>query len=482
MEKNNIKSDGRADIAMVGLAVMGANLALNMERHGYTVTVWNHEPGATKEFMAGRGKGKNFIPAATLTELVANLVPPRKIMMMIRAGEPVDRVISQLMPLLDPGDIVIDGGNSRFEDTARRCGMLLERGLLFIGSGVSGGEEGALYGPSLMPGGAVQAWPVVRHLFESIAARSADGTPCCGWIGPGGSGHFVKMVHNGIEYADMQLICEAYDILRKVCGCSNDELNGIFTGWSSGELASYLMEITAAIFTVRENDGSYLVDRILDKAAQKNTGIWAVESALELGNPLPIIAESVFARMISARRSERIEVAAMLGGPLPRSDDRERVTASVRDALLAARIVSYAQAFSLISDASANYGWGIDNAALTRIWRGGCIIRSALLDHIALAFDSAPDLGNLLLDRRFAGMVERTQDGWRSVVSLAALSGVPVPAFSSALAYYDSYRCGSLPANLLQAQRDYFGAHTYRRTDRPESESIHTEWKSYGKR
>ncbi|MCD8173313.1 MAG: decarboxylating NADP(+)-dependent phosphogluconate dehydrogenase, partial [Alistipes sp.] len=349
-------------------------------------------------------------------------------------------------------------------------------GIRFIGSGVSGGEEGALYGPSLMPGGDQSAWSEVRPLFEAIAARDPDGAPCCRWIGPGGSGHFVKMVHNGIEYGDMQLICEAYDLLRKAGGYSNDRLHELFTKWNHGDLAGYLMEITAAIFAVKEEDGTAVVDRILDKAGQKNTGMWAVRAALDVGNPLSLIGESVFTRMISARRGERVAAARLLSGPVPSAVDNDRLADYVHDALLAARVVSYAQGFSLIADASRAYGWDIDKAGLALIWRGGCIIRSELLGGIARAYREDSRLPNLLMDPRFAARVGSAQLGWRRTVAAAVAEGIPVPAFSSALAYYDSYRCDRLPANLLQAQRDYFGAHTYERTDRPEGEFFHSRW------
>ena len=469
------------DVGMIGLAVMGENLALNMERNGFTVSVWNYETEVVEKFVQGRGKGKNFIPSTNLPAFVQSLASPRKIMMMIRAGKPVDAVIDQLKELLAPGDIVIDGGNSNYLESNRRFETLKEKGIHFVGSGVSGGEEGALNGPSLMPGGAPEAWPAIKPIFQAIAAKLEDGTPCCDWVGDAGAGHFVKMIHNGIEYGDMQLICEAYHLLREVGGLSADELHDVFSDWNQSDLNSYLVEITANIFKVKDSDGAPIVNKILDKAGQKGTGKWTVNTALDLGNPLTLISESVFARALSAIKDERVFAATLLRGPseLP-AVDKTILIKNIKDALYASKIISYAQGFSMFREASKEFGWSLNYGAIAMIWRGGCIIRSAFLGNINDAFVAQPDLQNLLLDPFFVEKINAAQAGWRSVVATAALSGIPTPAISSALSYYDGYRTENLPANLLQAQRDYFGAHTYERVDKPRGEFFHTKWTETG--
>lgn len=470
-----------AEIGMIGLAVMGENLALNMERNGYTVAVWNYETEIMENFVSGRGKDKKFLASATLEEFVENLERPRKIMMMIRAGNPVDLVIEQLFPLLEPGDIIIDGGNSNYFDSTRRYEYLKDREIHFVGSGVSGGEEGALNGPSLMPGGAVEAWPAIKPIFQSIAAKLDDGTPCCDWVGEAGAGHFVKMVHNGIEYGDMQLICEAYHLMREVGGLTPDELHEVFAEWNKGELDSYLIEITANIFAQKDTDGEPLVDKILDKAGQKGTGKWTVNTALDLGNPLTLISESVFARALSALKDERILASTILKGPATNTSvEKKELINNIKDALYAAKIISYAQGFSLFREAAKEFGWSLNYGGIALMWRGGCIIRSGFLGKINEAFVNNPDLKNLLLDPFFSEKIEKAQAGWRAVLSAAVLNGIPTPALSSALSYYDGYRTENLPANLLQAQRDYFGAHTYERVDKARGEFFHTNWTGTG--
>jgi len=466
-----------SDIGMIGLAVMGENLALNMERKGYKVSVWNFEPGVVDSFMAGRGKGKDFVPTHNLEEFVKSISRPRKIMMMIRAGKPVDSVIGQLLPSLDVGDIVIDGGNSNYLDTNRRYDFLRAQGIHFVGSGVSGGEEGALNGPSLMPGGAVEAWPEIKTIFQSIAAKLDDGTPCCEWVGEAGAGHFIKMIHNGIEYGDMQLISEAYHLLRELGHLSTDEIHDVFVGWNKGDLNSYLIEITAAIFKQKDLDGEPILNKILDKAGQKGTGKWAVRTALDLGNPLTLISESVFARALSFMKDERVEASKILKGPTMKIDvDKALLIINIKDALYASKIISYAQGFSVFRQAAEEFGWKLNYGGIALIWRGGCIIRSAFLGKINDAFNANPDLHNLMLDDFFCGKLKLAQNGWRNLLSAAILNGIPVPALSSALAYYDGYRTEKSPANLLQAQRDFFGAHTYERVDEPGGEFFHTIW------
>jgi 6-phosphogluconate dehydrogenase len=470
-----------ADVGMIGLAVMGENLALNMERNGFTVSIWNYEPEVVGNFMAGRGKDKHFIPTHSLAEFVNSMARPRKMMMMIRAGKPVDAVIDQLIPLLDAGDIIIDGGNSNFLESNRRFEALKEKGIHFVGSGVSGGEEGALNGPSLMPGGAPEAWPIIKPIFQSIAAKLEDGTPCCDWVGDAGAGHFVKMIHNGIEYGDMQLICEAYHLLREVGGLTPEELHEVFSDWNNGELNSYLIEITAHIFKTKDVDGAPIVDKILDKAGQKGTGKWAVNTGLDLGNPLTLISESVFARSLSALKDERIAASKLLKGPAQlQRVEKSVLIENIKDALYASKIISYAQGFSLFREAAKEFGWSLNYGGIAMIWRGGCIIRSVFLGKINDAFVVNPDLQNLLLDPFFNDKIKAAQAGWRTIVSTAVLNGIPTPAISSALAYYDGYRTADLPANLLQAQRDYFGAHTYERVDKPRGQFYHTKWTESG--
>lgn len=471
-----------ADIGLIGLAVMGENLVLNMESHGSTVAVFNRTTSKVDEFVSGRGAGKKLVGCHSVGDLVAALKRPRKIMIMVKAGPAVDAVIGELAPLLEPGDILIDGGNTHYPDTTRRARALREKGILYVGSGVSGGEEGALKGPSIMPGGDSEAWPHIRGIFQAIAAKVDDGTPCCDWVGPEGSGHFVKMVHNGIEYGDMQLICESYDVMRRLLGLAPKGLHEVFARWNEGSLNSYLIEITAEIFSYREpGSDQSLVDVILDAAGQKGTGKWTVISALDTGTPLTLITEAVFARCISAQKEERVAAARVLDGPAAKFDgDRNAMISDLEMALYASKIVSYAQGFALMRAVAHENGWKLNNGGVALMWRGGCIIRSVFLGKIKEAFDRDAELANLMLDPFFAAELKRAHPGWRRVVAAAALQGIPVPAFSSALAYYDGYRSERLPANLLQAQRDYFGAHTYERTDSPRGKFFHTNWTGRG--
>lgn len=471
----------KADIGLIGLAVMGENLALNMESKGFTVAVFNRTTEKVSAFTEGRAKGKNIIGTYSIEELVNSLKRPRKIMLMVKAGKPVDDFIELLIPHLEKGDIIIDGGNSHFTDTIRRTKYLEEKGLLFIGTGVSGGEEGALRGPSLMPGGSPEAWPHVKAIFQAVAAKADDGTPCCDWVGENGAGHFVKMVHNGIEYGDMQLICEAYHLMKDLLGMSADEMHEVFKEWNEGELNSYLIEITSDILAYKDEGGEPLVDKILDTAGQKGTGKWTAVAALDEGLPLTLIGEAVFSRCLSAMKEERVEASKVLSGPVPKyTGDRKQMTEDIRNALYASKIVSYAQGYTLMRAAAKTYGWNLNYGGIALMWRGGCIIRSKFLGRIKEAFDRNPDLTNLLLDPFFKESVEKAQDSWRRVSSAALMNGIPVPAFTSALCYYDAYRSERLPANLLQAQRDYFGAHTYERTDRPRGEFFHTNWTGKG--
>ncbi len=470
----------KADIAVIGLAVMGQNLILNMNDHNFTVVAYNRTYSKTSDFLAGPAKDTNIIGAETLEQVVEALATPRKIMLMVRAGNSVDSVIQQLLPLLDKGDLIIDGGNSNFTDTERRAKTLAENGMLFIGTGVSGGEEGARNGPSIMPGGHKEAWPLVKELFQSISAKTENGDPCCQWVGEGGAGHFVKMVHNGIEYGDMQLICEAYDFMQHALGMDNEQMHTAFANWDKGDLNSYLIEITAEILNFKEND-HYVVDTILDKAGQKGTGKWTGINALELGIPLTLIGEAVFARCLSALKEERVKAADILSGPeitIIDSDHEQWIT-SLGDALLAAKIISYTQGYMLMAAAAEEYQWDLQYGSIAQMWRGGCIIRSAFLDDIQNAFHKDPSLANLLLDDYFKNSINKTQGGWRKIISKATELGLPVPAMSSALSFYDGYRTARLPANLLQAQRDYFGAHTYERLDSP-GQRFHTDWTGEG--
>ncbi|HEV3118880.1 MAG TPA: decarboxylating NADP(+)-dependent phosphogluconate dehydrogenase [Gemmataceae bacterium] len=471
-----------ADIGLIGLAVMGENLVLNMESHGYTVAVYNRTRSRVDEFLAGRAKGKRILGCHSVKELVAALKRPRKVMLMVKAGPAVDQVIAEVTPFLEKGDIVIDGGNTHYPDTTRRTRALKELGLLYIGTGVSGGEEGALLGPSIMPGGDPAAWPHVKPIFQAIAARAPDGTPCCDWVGAEGAGHYVKMVHNGIEYGDIQLICEAYDLLARLGGLDAAALHDVFARWNKGHLDSYLIQITSEIFGYRDPDtGKALVDLILDAAGQKGTGKWMVGSALDLGIPLTLIGEAVFARCLSAQKEERVAADRVLHGPEPRlTADRQAFIQDVEMALYASKIISYAQGFALLNAMSRESGWSIQNGAVALMWRGGCIIRSVFLGKIKEAFDRNPKLTNLLVDPYFAAEVERAQPGWRRAVGAGIAGGVPLPAMTAALSYFDGYRCARLPANLLQAQRDYFGAHTYERVDRPRGQFFHTNWTGRG--
>ncbi|MCD7935480.1 MAG: decarboxylating NADP(+)-dependent phosphogluconate dehydrogenase [Tannerellaceae bacterium] len=471
-----------SDIGLIGLAVMGENLALNMESRGFRVTVYNR-PAAGEElvverFISGRGKGKNFFGTTSLTELVSSLARPRRVMMMIKAGTPVDDVIGELVPLLSPGDVIIDGGNSDFHDTARRVKELAARDLYFIGMGVSGGELGALEGPSLMPGGSPEAWPLVRPVFQAIAAKLEDGSPCCEWIGRGGAGHFVKTVHNGIEYGDMQLIAETYSLLKNRKQMRNEEMAELFEAWDRGELNSYLIGITANILRFKDVDGTYLLDKIRDVAGQKGTGKWAAIAALDEDDPLSLITEAVYARLLSAMVDERTEAAQRYGSHA-HTDSHIR-TEDLQEALYAAKIVSYAQGFSLLKRASVQYDWDLDLGSIARIWRNGCIIRSVFLQKITKAYEAVPDLKNLLFDTFFSGKIQSSLPAWRKIVSEAILSGVPVPAMCAALTYLDGLRTLHSPANLIQAQRDYFGAHTYERIDRDPGIFFHTDWTGVG--
>ncbi len=471
----------KADIGLIGLAVMGENLVMNMESKGFTVAVYNRTVEKVKRFVEGRAKDKNIIGTYSLDELIDSLKKPRKIMLMVKAGAPVDAFIEQLMPCLDQGDIIIDGGNSHFPDSIRRTKWVEDAGFLFIGTGVSGGEEGALKGPSIMPGGSEKAWPSVKPIFQSIAAKVEDGSPCCDWVGNDGAGHFVKMVHNGIEYGDMQLICEAYHMMREYLGMSADEMHDVFKTWNEGELDSYLIEITRDILGYKDIDGEPLIDRILDTAGQKGTGKWTSVASLDEGVPLTLISEAVYARFLSALKDERVAAADVLSGPKPVFEgDRAVFLKAVRQALYAAKIVSYAQGFALLRAAAETYKWDLNYGDIALMWRGGCIIRSAFLGKIKSAFDDQPDLSNLLLAPFFKEKIDQAQDGWRKVVSTSALAGIPAPAFATALSYFDGYRSARLPANLLQAQRDYFGAHTYERTDDARGKFFHTNWTGKG--
>jgi 6-phosphogluconate dehydrogenase len=471
----------KADIGMIGLAVMGENLVMNMESKGLRLAVYNRELERVSEFIEGRATGKNIVGTFSLEELVQALEKPRIVMMMIRAGKPVDEVIDQLIPLLEPGDIIIDGGNSNFQDTARRCKYVESKGLLYIGTGVSGGEEGALKGPSIMPGGSPEAWPRVKPILQAISAKVEDGTPCCQWVGNGGAGHFVKMVHNGIEYGDMQLICEAYHLMRDYVGLTADEMHEVFAEWNKSELDSYLIEITADILAYKDEDGSPLVEKILDAAGQKGTGKWTAESALNEGIPLTLISEAVFARCLSSFKEERVYASGVMPQNIKKFEgDRKAFIEQIRRALYASKIISYAQGFSLLKSAAKTYGWDLNYSEIALMWRGGCIIRSAFLGQISKAFQEKPDLSNLILDPYFRNALTESLEGWRRVCSEAVLNGIPAPAMTSALSYFDGYRCANLPANLLQAQRDYFGAHTYERVDKPRGEFFHTNWTGRG--
>ena len=472
----------KSDIGLIGLAVMGENLVLNMESKGFRVSVYNRTVEKVDKFINGRGAGKNFYGAHSLEDLVASLKTPRRVFLMVKAGQPVDDFIEKLIPLLDKGDIIIDGGNSHFPDTARRTAYVESKGLQYIGTGVSGGEEGALKGPSMMPGGSPEAWPHVKPIFQSICAKVEGGVPCCDWVGEGGAGHFVKMVHNGIEYGDIQLICECYQIMKDYLGMSNEEMHQTFAEWNKGDLDSYLVEITRDILAKKDDDGKYVLDYILDTAGQKGTGKWTAIAALDQGVPLTLIGESVFARCLSAQKEERVEASKILEGPKPAkfTGDRAAFLEDLRRALFSAKVVSYAQGYALMRSAAKEYGWNLNYGGIALMWRGGCIIRSVFLGKIKEAFDKNPGIANLLLDSYFQGKLAEAQKGWRTVIASAVVNGIPVPCLSAALEYYDGYRTERLPANLLQAQRDYFGAHTYERTDKPRGEFFHTNWTGEG--
>lgn len=475
------------DFGLIGLAVMGENLALNVESRGYKVAVYNRTTEKVDDLIGGRAKGKQFVGCHTIEDFVKSVKRPRKLMMLVKAGPAVDAIIESLIPHCEPGDIIIDGGNTHYVDTERRVKTVEDAGLLFVGCGVSGGEEGALKGPSLMPGGSKAAWPEIKDMFQAIAAKVGPNNdiPCCEWLGAGGSGHYVKMVHNGIEYGDMQLICEAYQLMKELGGLSNEELYDVFESWNQGELESYLIEITRDIFSVKQ-DGEYVVDKIKDVAGAKGTGKWMSQLALDLGVPSTLVTTAVFARGLSAQKDARTRASQSLNGPSKSSNaamqsiakelvgDRTEFVEAVKQALYASKIVSYAQGFVQLQAASEEHGWDLDYGASALLWRGGCIIRAAFLDRIKDAFDADPKLENLLLAKFFEDAVENAQEKWRAVVALASVMGVPVPAFSAALSYYDGYRLERLPANLLQAQRDYFGAHTYQRLDK--EGTFHTEW------
>nr|XP_027200001.1 6-phosphogluconate dehydrogenase, decarboxylating-like [Dermatophagoides pteronyssinus] len=477
-------SEGPADIALIGLAVMGQNLILNMADHGFTVCAFNRTTSKVDDFLANEAKGKSIIGAHSLEEMVSKLKKPRKIIILVKAGQAVDSFIEQLIPLLEQGDIIIDGGNSEYTDTQRRCNYLKSKDLLFVGSGVSGGEEGARYGPSLMPGGHPEAWPHIKEIFQCISAKVSDNNePCCDWVGNDGAGHFVKMVHNGIEYGDMQIICEAYHLMKMILKLSNDEMADIFADWNKQELDSFLIEITSDIMRYKDDDGQPLVEKILDSAGQKGTGKWTAISALDFGVPVTLIGESVFARCLSSLKNERLAASEILSGPSTTMEfdvgDKKSFIDDIRKALYASKIVSYAQGFMLLREAAAKFDWNLNYGGIALMWRGGCIIRSVFLGNIKKAFDNNPELQNLLLDDFFREEISKCQDSWRNVIATAVKLGIPTPAFSTALAFYDGYRSGQLPANLIQAQRDYFGAHTYQRIDNP-GNFIHTNWTGKG--
>jgi len=473
----------KADIAVIGLAVMGQNLILNMNDHGFTVVAFNRTVSKVDAFLANEAKGTNVLGAHSLQEMVALLKKPRRVMLMVKAGLAVDDFIEQLLGVLEPGDIIIDGGNSLFEDTIRRTKYVESKGLLYIGTGVSGGEEGARHGPSIMPGGSPAAWEHVKPIFQAIAAKVADGSPCCDWVGENGAGHFVKMTHNGIEYGDMQLTCEAYHILKDGLGMTPDEMHEVFKAWNEGELKSYLVEITRDILAKKDEDGAPLVDKILDTAGQKGTGKWTVIASQDMGIPITLIAEAVYSRCVSAMKDQRIEAAKVFKpGDTKIPGDRQQWVNDIRKALYASKIISYTQGYMLMRAAAQHYGWNLNYGGIALMWRGGCIIRSVFLGEIKKAFDKNPNLTNLLLDPFFKKAIKSCTRSWRKIVSTAVRKGIPTPALSTALAFFDGLRSERLPANLLQAQRDYFGAHTYERVDKPRGEFFHTNWTGTGGR
>ncbi|MCK5862489.1 MAG: decarboxylating NADP(+)-dependent phosphogluconate dehydrogenase [Candidatus Hydrogenedentes bacterium] len=469
------------DIGLIGLAVMGENLVLNMESKGFGVAVYNRTVEKVDKFISGKGAGKNFIACHSIEELCSSLKHPRKVMLLVKAGAAVDDFIEKLLPHLDPGDIIIDGGNSHFPDTIRRTQYVEEKGFRYIGTGVSGGEEGALLGPSMMPGGTPSAWPEVKNIFQSICAKTDTGEACCDWVGEGGAGHFVKMVHNGIEYGDMQMICEIYQLMKAGLGMSNTEMHEVFTEWNTGELDSYLIEITRDILGYKDKEGNEVIDLILDTAGQKGTGKWTGIAALDEGQPLTLIGEAVFARCLSAIKEERVRASQILKGDVKSfAGDKKAFVEDLRQALYASKIISYAQGYQLMQAAANSYGWNLNYGGIALMWRGGCIIRSVFLEKIKEAFDQNPKLENLLIDPFFADIVQKNQAAWRRVVGKAVEMGIPIPALASALNFFDGYRSERLPANLLQAQRDYFGAHTYERVDKERGEFFHTNWTGRG--
>lgn len=474
------EANPQADIAVIGLAVMGQNLILNMNDHGFKVVAFNRTVNKVDDFLNNEAKGTEITGAHSIEEMISKLKAPRKVMLMVKAGEAVDATIEQLLPHLEAGDIIIDGGNSLYSDTERRMKYVESKGLLYIGTGVSGGEEGARLGPSIMPGGSPTAWPHVKDIFQTIAAKASDGTPCCDWVGEGGAGHYVKMVHNGIEYGDMQLIAESYHLLKDRLNMSAADMSAVFAEWDKGELDSFLIQITSEILAYTDDDGQPLVDKILDTAGQKGTGKWTVISAAENGQPVSLITEAVYARSISALKEERLQAANILNGPSETAPGDKELVGKIQQALYASKIVSYAQGYMLMRAAAKEQGWNLNYGGIAQMWRGGCIIRSRFLGDIKAAFDKNPNLTNLLLDEFFASAVDKAQSAWRDVIAEAVQAGIPVPAMSSALAFYDSYRSAKLPANLIQAQRDYFGAHTYERVDRPRGEFTHTNWTGTG--
>jgi 6-phosphogluconate dehydrogenase len=471
----------KCDIGLIGLAVMGQNLVLNMNDHGFKVAVFNRTLSKVDDFINGNAKGTEVVGTHSLEELTSVLKKPRRVMLLVKAGDPVDHFIELLLPHLEEGDIIIDGGNSNYNDTIRRTAYVESKGLFYIGTGVSGGEEGARHGPSIMPGGSPEAWPYVKEIFQAIAAKVDDDVPCCDWVGEGGAGHYVKMTHNGIEYGDMQLICEAYDLMKNVAGMSNHEMHEVFAKWNRGKLDSYLIKITRDILGYINEEGEYVVDLVLDTAGQKGTGKWTAISSLEMGIPLSLINEAVLTRFLSAHKEERVKASSVLSGPAIQFDgEKQAFIQDIHDALYASKIVSYTQGYMLMRSAAAEYGWNLNYGGIALMWRGGCIIRSVFLGKIKEAFDQDKELSNLLLDDYFKAEVDAAQSGWRRVIATAVEAGIPVPAMSSALSFYDGYRRERLPSNLLQAQRDYFGAHTYERVDRPRGEFFHTNWTGTG--
>jgi 6-phosphogluconate dehydrogenase len=471
----------KCDFGLIGLAVMGQNLVLNMNDNGFKVAVYNRTVTKVDEFITGNAKGTEIVGTHTIEELVGVLKSPRRIMLLVKAGAPVDDFIELLLPYLEEGDIIIDGGNSNYNDTIRRTSYVESKGLLYIGTGVSGGEEGARFGPSIMPGGSPEAWSHVKDIFQAVSAKVDDDVPCCDWVGKDGAGHYVKMTHNGIEYGDMQLICEAYDLMKNILGMNNQEMHETFTEWNDGKLDSYLIEITRDILGYQDEDGEYVIDKILDTAGQKGTGKWTAISSLDMGIPLTLITEAVLSRFLSALKADRVEASKVLSGSAYTFDgDKMAFVKDIHDALYASKIISYTQGYMLMRSAAAEYNWDLNYGGIALMWRGGCIIRSAFLGNIKEAFDKDGELNNLLLDDYFKSEVDTAQSGWRRVIATAVEAGIPVPAMSSALAFYDGYRRERLPANLLQAQRDYFGAHTYERTDKPRGEFFHTNWTGTG--